>query len=238
MHRRGTVKDLIRFNVPAEEIQIGTKKVTVVYRDRGQHVAIEADYCVSTIPMPIFKTLKTNLSPAVMTAARDLKVAPAGKVGWQADRFWERDYQIYGGISWVDGLTDQVWYPSDGFMSPRGTLTGAYMSGKNAEEFNSKTVSERLDLSRQAIERLHPGAGNLLRHGVAVGWNNMQHLRMGWADESDQDFAKNASILAQPQGERLFQAGDQLTWHSGWQEGAILSAKEAVKQIVERAEPG
>ena len=25
----------------------------------------------------------------------------AGKVGWQADRFWEIKDQIYGGISWT-----------------------------------------------------------------------------------------------------------------------------------------
>jgi monoamine oxidase len=36
----------------------------------------------------------------------------------------------------------------------------------------------------------------------------------------------------------LFQAGDQLTWLSGWQEGAILTAKQAVGDIVRRTGPG
>ena len=73
---------------------------------------LAADYCISTIPMPIFKGLKTNLSAAYMNAARNLPTEAAGKVGWQAERFWETRDQIYGGISWTTDTIRQVWYPS------------------------------------------------------------------------------------------------------------------------------
>ena len=53
---------------------------------------------------------------------------------------------------------------------------------------------------------------------------------MGWADESDPKFGLNAGILATPQG-RFHMAGDQITFWSGWQEGALISALEAVKSI-------
>ena len=35
----------------------------------------------------------------------------------------------------------------------------------------------------------------------------------------------------QPVNNRFFQVGDQLTWLSGWQEGALLTAKAAVGAI-------
>ena len=54
--------------------------------------------------------------------------------------------------------------------------------------------------------------------------------RFGWADETAPTFEANASVLSRPQG-RFHMAGDQLTYWSGWQEGAILSAWAAVQSI-------
>ena len=50
---------------------------------------LSTDFCMSTIPVPIFKSLRTNLPASYMDAARKLPVQAAGKVGWQAERFWE-----------------------------------------------------------------------------------------------------------------------------------------------------
>lgn len=48
--------------------------------------------------------------------------------------FWEDDRNtMYGGISWTDHNITQIWYPSNDYFSSRGTLTGAYNFGKNAE---------------------------------------------------------------------------------------------------------
>ena len=58
----------------------------------------------------------------------------------------------------------------------------------------------------------------------------MEFERFAWADESDDGFRAAAEVLAQPQG-RFHMAGDQVTFWSGWQEGAIISAWEAVKAI-------
>jgi monoamine oxidase len=35
------------------------------------------------------------------------------KIAWESKRFWESDYNIYGGISWLSsGPVGLVWYPS------------------------------------------------------------------------------------------------------------------------------
>jgi len=65
---------------------------------------------------------------------------------------------------------------------------------------------------------------------VAIGWNNMEFARMGWAHEGDPSFAQHAKTLSEPQG-RFHMAGDQLTYWSGWQEGAILSAIAAAAWV-------
>jgi monoamine oxidase len=232
----GTIESLIRFGVPVSAIDVAADKVTVAYRDGGAERTLAADYCISTIPMPIFRELRTNLPPATMEAARKLPISAAGKVGWQADRFWETNDRIYGGISWTTDAITQIWYPSSGFLSGKGVLTGAYMYGTVAERFNARPLPERLQLARDQGERLHPGYADYVEHGIAIGWNNMEFQRFAWANEGDPAFGANAQVLAAPQG-RFLMAGDQLTYWSAWQEGALISALAAVKAIDRQVNP-
>ena len=88
----------------------------------------------------------------------------AGKVGWQADRFWETSDQIYGGISWTTDDITQIWYPSSGFLGRKGVLTGAYMYGEGRYGSTPDRSRERLQIAKDQGERLHPGYA---RHGRA-----------------------------------------------------------------------
>jgi len=225
----GTIEGLVHFGAKVTGIEVGNDKVTVAYEEGGRRV-LAADYCVSTIPMPIFRELPTNLPEPVRQAARDLPITVAGKVGWQADRFWETNNQIYGGISWTTDTIDQIWYPSYDYLSRKGVLTGAYIRGAAAVTFNKKSFEERLHIAREQGERLHEGYAKEVEHGLAIGWDNMEFERMGWANENDKGFQRPAEILSAPQG-RLHIAGDQVTFWSGWQEGAVISAWDAVKAI-------
>jgi monoamine oxidase len=234
--KSGTIDALVRLNAKVTAIDVGDDRVTVAYDDGGTARTLAANYCISTIPMPIFKNLKTNLPTAYMSAARNLPVEASGKVGWQAERFWETRDQIYGGISWTTDTIRQIWYPSWGFLSQKGMLTGAYMYGKIAEAFNARPVEERLHIAREQGERLHEGFSKYVEHGIAIGWDRMEHFGFAWSDETDPAFGDNAEMLATPQG-RFHQAGDQITFWSGWQEGAIISAWEAVKSIDRQTNP-
>lgn len=235
-HSTRTVADLIRYNARVTGIETSADRVTVAVSDGGTARTMVFDHCISTIPMPIFAGLKTNLDARVMEAAARLPITPAGKVGWQSERFWETEDNIYGGISWESGGLEQIWYPSEGFLSPKGILTGAYVRGPNAVAFNVKTVPDRLQAARDMAERLHPGQSRKLEHGVAIAWERMEHLRQGWADHDDPAFEPVATTLSVPQG-RLYQGGDQLTNWAGWQEGAILAAQEAIRAIDRQTRP-
>ncbi len=233
----GTIDGLVRYGVKAVAIDIGSDKVSVLCEDAGSRRVFEADYCISTIPTPIFKKMKVNLPPEVMRAAEQLPVLAAGKVGWQAERFWERENNIYGGISWTTDTIDQIWYPSSDFLSAKGTLTGAYIRGPRAVEFDLLPIEERLRIAKEQGERLHPGLfAKHVEHGVVIGWERMEFAEGAWAHEVDPIFGPNAAVLAGIQG-RFKIAGDQVTFLSGWQEGAVLSAWEAVKAIDRHANP-
>lgn len=235
-NRLGTLEGLIRYGAKATGIEVKSDKVSVTFLDSGTPRTLDADYCISTVPMPIFRNLTTNLPAAFMAAAKDLPVRPAGKVGWQAPRFWELQNNIYGGISWTNEIIDQIWYPSDGYLSPTGVLTGAYMNGPKAIEFNALSVAERLKIARDQGSHLHPDYGKYVERGLAIGWNNMEYEQWGWADEGSDAFGPAVQVLAQPQG-RFMVAGDQISFWSGWQEGAIQAALHAVTAIDRQARP-
>ena len=99
----------------------------------------------------------------------------AVKIAWQSRRFWEADEHIYGGISWTTGPTTLVWYPSDRFFSPKGILLGAYAIGGQADELASRPLPEQFDMSRAAVEGLHPGRSRELEKPMAVAWSKMPY---------------------------------------------------------------
>jgi monoamine oxidase len=47
---------------------------------------------------------------------------------------------------------------------------------------------------------------------------------------SEEDFEKYFHFLQKPEG-RHFMIGDQISHHSGWQEGALASSEQALQQL-------
>jgi len=233
--RGGTIAKLVRFGAKVTSIETSGERVSIGYEERGRARTLNADFAISTIPMPIFKALKTNLPPAFMQAAERLPMSAAGKVAFQAERFWETRDQIYGGISWTTDPISQIWYPSSGFLSKTGVLVGAYYYGAQTVEMNARPVAERIQMAKDQGERLHDGYSKMVEHGLAIGWNRMEFARMSWASEYERSFGGLVQILSQPQG-RLYLAGDQMTFWSGWQEGAVLSAHAVVDAIHKQAQ--
>lgn len=105
-------------------------RVTVSYTAPSGQGEAEFDYVVLTC-MPHFVgelAMEGLIGDGVKDAVDAVLYERAGKYGWQARRrFWEDpDVGILGGISWSEHMAQQIWYPSDGYNGPTGTLTGAY----------------------------------------------------------------------------------------------------------------
>ncbi|MGD9301712.1 MAG: FAD-dependent oxidoreductase [Desulfobacterales bacterium] len=221
----------IELNKKAVGISRTPGKIYVKHSGSDKHLA--ADYCISTMaPAMLSKLLDDSFSPDFTAALANVFMVPACKVGWQAkSRFWEDENEIYGGISWTEHTIKQVWYPSYGFHSPKGVLTGAYVLGQTARTFGLLSHSERLNTAIEGGEKLHPGLFKKnVEKGVSIAWQNMPGQAGGWAYYKNQ--AENPDFLAinKDQG-RLLLAGDYFGFLSGWMEGAVLSAELAVKRI-------
>jgi monoamine oxidase len=216
--------------------------VRIVYEQGEKSRELRADYCLNAIPGHLMPGIRHNLSPAYTRLVGEIQRGMLSKVGFQMSRrFWEEE-GIYGGISWSDHPTLQVWYPSHGAHSQKGVVLGAYIfDQEHNAAFGRLPHRERLESALQAGEALHPGSYR--RHvesGVSVVWHRMNHLLGcggGVGDPSrpfDAEADRIRATLLDGDG-RHFMIGDQVSKHPGWQEGA-LAVTERVLQTIQARE--
>jgi monoamine oxidase len=229
------MKPAVRLRAPVTAIRRLGSRVRV---EHGAS-ATEADYCVCTLPANLLARIPSDFSSAKKAALRSVAYLPSVKVAFEAPRFWETDDHIYGGLAWTDRLNENVMYPSDGFNSVKGVLVAAYVSGwtnnDNPQKFSALSHAERLRISRESVEALHPGKSRLLRKGVTVGWGQVpwsEGVGALWDDGPPNIGARPStySELLKPEGPIVF-AGEHLSYVGLWQEGAALSAHDALKLV-------
>lgn len=216
--------------------------VRVEYVRDGAAFSVEADHCVSTVPLPVLREVALNgFAPEFERAVRAVGFASTCKVGWQADeRFWEDGPEpVYGGVSLTDHLIGQLWYPSHGFFSGNGTLVGACNFGRDADAFGAMPPRRRLEEARRGAAELHPEFGRdgvvPFDRGITIAWHKVPHQLGGWAAWNPADPAHGPAYrtLLRPEGGgRFLVAGDQASPLPGWMEGAMMSAHFAVLRLL------
>ena len=195
---------------------------------------LRADFCINSIPMQLLTGLAHNFPREY---AEGLAAIPRGKyfkLAFQAkERFWERE-GIYGGISWTMQDISQMWYPSHAIHEQKGVILGAYTFGSAAGEmFARLSPDERNALAIRQGEKIHPGYGGYVEHGVSVSWHRINHMlgcAAAWNSARRQQWFKK---LQAPVG-RHYLVGDQISELPSWQEGAVHSAFHAIADIDRR----
>lgn len=236
----GSVGRLVELKAIVRRIRIEQQGVSVVYAVNGEERRVHADYCINSIPTHLTAGLDHNFPRDYVDALRVVERGKLFKIGLQArQRFWEAE-RIYGGISWTNQDITQIWYPPGGFHAGKGILLGAYTFGDaGGEKFANMTPGERLDVAITQGERVHPGYRSYIENGVSVPWHRMNHMLGCAARWRPEDRQVHYARLQQPVGSH-YMVGDQISYHPGWQEGAVRSAHFALADIDRqiRADPG
>src|SRR5450631_1024634 len=230
---------LIRYNSKVTAIHQDDRGVNVAYEDTrkpGTQLNAGADWCLCTIPLPILAQIPMNVGPALAAAISAVPYASAVKVGLQFKRrFWEEDEHIYGGITYTDLPITTISYPNTGFHSGgKGVLLGAYIWGANAMEFTAMTPDERVRKAVDYGSQIHPQYPQEFDNGVAVAWHRSPFTMGCFGMWTEHTRAKHYDDLCQIDG-RIALAGEHASYISGWQEGAVTSALDAIGRLHQRA---
>jgi monoamine oxidase len=231
------VKPLVQLGTPITHIGRNGDRVRIVHG--GGSRVLEADFCICTLPMPILARLSADFSSEKKKAFSAVGYSISVKAAFEAPRFWETRDSIYGGLAWTDRLNENVMYPSGGYHDAKGILVAAYCGGwtrtDNPKAFADLSHEERLRVCRESVEALHPGQSDLLRKGVTVAWGLTpwsEGVGARWPGGLTSVIARPPEYaeLLRPEGPIVF-AGEHLSYQPTWQEGAVLSAHEALKLV-------
>ena len=232
--------ETVHYGSPVTEIRKTAKGVRVGYTQGGTTKSIEADFCVCGMPLTILKKTPNDFSAPYKKVIDECTYAGAYKIAWESRRFWEQDYNIYGGLEFLKTGCSPIWFPSAGMFSQRGVLVSGY-GFISPLEFDRLSLEEKLAESRRSIERLHPGHGQELEKPIYVGWGRVPYNEGSWigsygpGEEGTRGGVLGAGYqtLIAPDGPFYF-VGDHVSHILGWQEGAARSSLRAVQMISDR----
>jgi monoamine oxidase len=219
---------IVKYNSPVTEIVKTDKGVKVGYDSGGTTKYLSADYCVCAMPLTILNKIKADLDAEHKGAVERSAKAYRGsfKVPWESRRFWEQDYHVYGGLSFLASGPSPVWYPSANLMADNGIIVSGYMD-ETVGGFDKLSLEDKFAASRESVEKLHPGHGKELTKPVFCGWKHIKWNEGSWIGGIP---AADYDTITQPDG-RIFFAGDHTSHVVGWQEGAASSGRRAVQMI-------
>jgi monoamine oxidase len=229
------VDDVIHLNAKVTSIRQDARGVTVRYQHSrtgyGPQTAA-ADWCICTIPLSILSQLQINVGAPMANAISAVPYAASIRIGLQfRRRFWEQDEAIYGGMSYTDLPISLIGYPNTGYGSRgKGVLLGAYAFGPYAYEFTSLSPPERVKKAVEWGAQIHPQYADEFESGISVGWHRVPGVQgcFGtWTDETRKMHYKNLCGI----DGRIALAGEHVSYLSAWQEGAVLSALDAVARL-------
>jgi len=229
-------------------VQFGAKVVRIGQDERGVEVAYvdarrggpprtnRADWCVCTIPLSILSQIELTVSEPMAAAIQAVPYETSIKIGLQFKRrFWEEDERIYGGISYTDLPIGMIGYPMSGQNAPgKGVLLGAYAWGTNSYELTALEPEQRVRAAVEFGARIHPQYPAEFENGISVAWHRVPFVNGCFARWSDNAREKHYEDLCQIDG-RIVLAGEHASRLRAWQEGAVLSALDAIGRLHQRA---
>ena len=207
--------------------------------------ATDADFCICTLPLPILETIPSDFSPAKKAAIRSSPdYLRSVKLAFEAPRFWETDDFIFGGLAWTDRTNENVIYPSDRYGAATGVIVGAYCAGWTNQDnpdafarlsargahshqprFDRGAASRTIAPPRQAcLGRV--GARALFgRASVPSGATSIRGRALRAAGA-----VPDMPSCSSPKDPIVF-AGEHLSYQPTWQEGAAMSAHDALQLV-------
>ena len=231
---------IIKYNCQVTKIAQDGSGVSVSYMQRGdtsQQYTAKADWCVCAIPASVLSQIPLTTGAPLRNAINSLSYEAAFKVGLEFKRrFWEEDEAIYGGITYTDLPISNISYPSTGYHSAGGgVLLGGYIFGNQPRAFEFSALSARDQVKAALVQgqKIHPQYSREFKSGVGVSWHRVPWTLGCSGSWTEDNRKKNYDNMCAIDG-RLVLAGEHCSRLPAWQEGAVLSALDAITRLHKR----
>ncbi|KAK0189843.1 flavin-containing amine oxidoreductase-domain containing protein [Armillaria mellea] len=224
------------------------KPLSVTYSSGRAKVSTEYDYVISTIPLPALRFVdldRCNLSYAQLEGMRTLRYSSSCKVGMRfSSRWWQSlaTGPIKGGQTKTDRIVRTVVFPSYGIDDPNAdaVMIASYTWSQDAARLsglmNGRNTTDEQLLIDSILKDLAALHGNELQDWYAWDWYSHPFTLGAFALFGPGQFKNIYPSFGQgAAGGRLLFAGEAISDQHAWVEGALDSAYEAVRKILEGA---
>jgi len=222
---------IVQLGSPVTEIRKTANGVKVSYTQKGAPRQIEAKYCITTLPFSILRRIPNDFSAPYKQVIDNSTMGSSQKLCWESRRFWETDYNIYGGLSFLSQGPSPIWYPTANLFSSTGILVAGYFDEMMIPGWADLTMEQKFAASRGAVEKVHPGFGKELTKPIYCGWRHIKWNEGSWIQ--GYGGPDGYATILEPDGPFYF-GGDTTSHVVAWQEGAALSGRRVVNMINDR----
>ena len=231
---------LIKYNCKVTKIHQDDRGVTATYMDSkkgGAPQTARADWCLCTIPATVLGQMPMNVKAPMRNAIDSLSYDAAFKVGLEFKRrFWEEDDDIYGGITYTNQQISTISYPStDYHKRGGGVLLGGYIFSDTPAtyEYEAKSPQDQIKTALDQGAKIHPQYKKEFKSGFGIAWHRVPWI-LGcsgrWTEEKRAQHYKDICAI----DGRILLAGEHVSRLPAWQEGAVLSALDAIGRLHKR----
>jgi monoamine oxidase len=204
-------------------------KLVVRCADGSVH---EADYGISTLPLPVLARLRLDPAPAADQAAafRDIAYTPITRIYFKVRQpFWEQDG--LPGTMWTDSPLERIFPLRDA----AGQVVGlqSHADGPGAEHLDAMTDERRHRFAEEVLARLRPATKGAVEAIASTSWANDPFTGGAYPFYAPGQVMRLRAAVARPLG-RLHFAGEHTAVTQPGMEGAAESADRAVAELLAR----
>lgn len=219
------LKGRVKFGAPAVKIERDAGGVSVSFKENGGLQTIRGDVLLAAIPFPTLSKIETvpPFSKAKADVIRTTRYESASRVLLETrTRFWHE--KGLNGFALGQDLAE-IWEGSFGQSGTHGILQN-YLRYDASLALTRQAPVERLTATVSALEKFFPGLGANYVKGFSKCWSEDIWTGGAWGLLA----GKRLEDGRAPEG-RIFFAGEHLSGHASWMQGALQSGLAAVEGI-------
>jgi len=219
------LRDKIKYERPVVKIAQNAANVQLTVNDKGRQQTVSGDLLICAIPFTMLARIETSpaFSSPKTEAINSMEYDSASRVFIETKRrFWED--QNLNGFGFGDDAAE-VWHSSFGQPATHGILQ-TYIRGGYSLDLTKKPELERVNSTVSKLGRLFPELQTNFVLGATKCWSDDPWVRGAWARPEDD------GLVGKSREGRVFFAGEHLSDHGSWMQGALESGLRVVNEIV------
>jgi monoamine oxidase len=219
----------ISYESPVIRIAHDTAKAAVTFKAAAVSQTLTGDFVVCAVPFTMLRKVEFSpvLSAEKMVAIRNMDYDSASRVFIETKRRFWADRGL-NGFGFGDDAAE-IWNSAFGQPGTHGIMQ-TYVRGGYSRDLTRMAAGDRITATVNKLSRLFPDIGENVVKGVSKCWSEDPWVEGAWASP-DGDQVRVGKI---PEG-RIFFAGEHLSSHGSWMQGALESGLSVVDQIIAAA---